>query len=325
MRQTLIALAMAACSGAATAQPVTETVTASTAAPAVDNSTQTEDVKFKTGGDERMTVPVRLSGSGPYRFLVDTGADRTAISRQLAGRLGLSRSDDATIHTVTGASTVSTTNLPQLQMTRDPVSVRHAPLLESANMGADGILGIDSLKAQRVQFDFEKQTLSVVPSAKPDFRDEPGTIVVQAERRKGRLILADARANDEPVTVVIDTGAQLSIGNEALRQRLLQRGEAQSIQKVSLLSVTGQTIVGDYAFIRELEIGGVTLRNLAIVFTDAHSFKTLKLDRRPALLLGMNAIRAFKKVSIDFARQKFRVVLPEKSELDVRIALARLR
>ena len=53
--------------------------------------------------------------------------------------------------------------------------------------------------------------------------------------------------------------------------------------------------------------------------------RSLELSKRPALLLGMNAIRAFKKVSIDFASKKFRVVLPESSEADVRLALARLR
>ena len=51
----------------------------------------------------------------------------------------------------------------------------------------------------------------------------------------------------------------------------------------------------------------MTLNNLAIVFTDAHTFKQLNLDASPALLLGMNAMRAFKKVSIDFANRKFRV------------------
>ena len=81
-------------------------------------------------------------------------------------------------------------------------------------------------------------------------------------------------------------------------------------------------------FVQELEIGGLSLKNLAIVFTDAHTFKELNLDKKPALLLGMNAIRAFKKVSIDFANNKFRVVLPESSELDVaspRRALDRFR
>ena len=86
--------------------------------------------------------------------------------------------------------------------------------------------------------------------------------------------------------------------------------------------MTGDKITGDYMFIRELDLGGVGLNNLAIVFADAHTFKQLGLDKRPALLLGMNAIRAFKKVSIDFANRKFRVVLPESSAIDVRLASA---
>jgi hypothetical protein len=72
----------------------------------------------------------------------------------------------------------------------------------------------------------------------------------------------------------------------------------------------------------QLELGGVTFKDLAIVFADAHTFKKLDLYDRPALLLGMNAMRAFKKVSIDFANKKFRVILPEKTELDVRVAIA---
>ncbi len=94
---------------------------------------------------------------------------------------------------------------------------------------------------------------------------------------------------------------------------------------MELESVTGQKISGDYMFVRELSIGGVSLSNLAVVFADAHTFKQLKLDGKPALLLGMNAIRAFKRVSIDFANRKFRVVLPEHSELDTQVASARLR
>jgi hypothetical protein len=35
----------------------------------------------------------------------------------------------------------------------------------------------------------------------------------------------------------------------------------------------------------------------------------------------MNAIRAFKKVSIDFANKKFRVILPEHSALETRVAM----
>ena len=73
----------------ALAQTRTTELKAVGTADAVDKNTQTEDVRFKNAVDDRMTVPVLLSGSGPFRFLVDTGADRTAISRQLASRLNL--------------------------------------------------------------------------------------------------------------------------------------------------------------------------------------------------------------------------------------------
>jgi hypothetical protein len=73
-------------------------------------------------------------------------------------------------------------------------------------------------------------------------------------------------------------------------------------------------------FLRELEIGGVELANLAVVFAPAHTFHQLKLDDKPALLLGMNAIRAFKKVSIDFANRRLRVIVPQTSELQTELA-----
>ena len=325
MRQTFVALVALASSASVCAQPAITRLDAVAGIPKQDDTTQTEDVRFKNQPDDRMTVQVRLSGSGPFEFLVDTGADRTAISRDLAARLGLAKGENAAIHTISGVSTVSTATIPDLELTKKPVTVRDAPVLDSGNMGADGIIGVDSSRSQRVLFDFGTKTLSIVPSAVPDFRDEPGTIVVQAERKNGRLVVTDATANGRNLTVVIDTGAQVSIGNEELRKQLVGSNIVDPYQQVQLQSVTGAIISGDYMFVRELQIGGLTLKNLAIVFAELHAFKELKLDRRAALLLGMNAIRAFKKVSIDFASRKFRVVLPESSQLDVRLAAARLK
>ena len=325
MRRIFVAAVLGVLPAALPAQPATTKLDAVSGIPNVDTTTQTEDVGFKNDQTDRMTVPVHVSGAGPFQFLVDTGADHTAISKEIAGRLGLARGDGASIHTVAGVSAVTTADVPDLELTRKPVSVRDAPVLDAAAMGADGILGVDSLRSQRIEFDFEGKTMSIVPSAVREAKDEPGTIVVKAARKNGRLLFTDARANGRDLTVVIDTGAELSIGNNALRQELLRNDLVDTAQKIQLQAVTGEMISGDYMFVRELEIGGVTIKNLAIVFADAHTFHKLKLDRRPALLLGMNAIRAFKKVSIDFASRKFRVVLPESSSLEIRMAAARLR
>ena len=322
MFRRVLLLSTLVAASSAIAEPATTQLEAVSGAAEVDKTTQTEDVRFRTELYNRMTVPVRLSGNGPYRFLVDTGANRTAISRQLAAQLRLQPGAKASLHSVVGPSIVETAVVPSLQLTRKSVKVAEAPLLDATNMQADGILGTDALRSQRVMFDFDANTMSIVPSVAPDFRAEPGTIVIQANRRNGRLLLTEATANGARLTVVIDTGSQVSVGNEALRRRLMGRRMLKGSEPVQLVAVTGEKIMGDQMTLRELEIGRVVLKGLAIVFVDAHTFRQLKLDDRPALLLGMNAMRAFKKVSIDFANKKLRVVVPEHSMNRFRIASA---
>jgi predicted aspartyl protease len=320
MRLTMLAVLFAA--NAVGAQPQTTTLEAVSGAQPIDKTTQAQDVKFRDSGDNRLTVAVRLSNTGPYRFLVDTGADRTAISQQIVSQLKLASESGAQLHSVTGVTTVSTAKVPNIEMTRSRGQSVDAVVLDSQNMGADGILGVDMLRSQRVQLDFATNLMTIVPSSSPDFRAEPGTIVVSGRRKNGRLIVTDAEANGTHLTVVVDTGSQLSIGNEALRRALTGKSIKDPAERVELISVTGSKLMGDYTFVRELKIGGITLKNLVVVFADAHTFGQLNLEKSPALLLGMNAIRAFKKVSIDFANRKFRVVLPEQSLVDVRLASA---
>ena len=86
-RLLLAAVAALASGSAALAQTETTVLRAESGPAQVDRTTQTEDVRYKKDAAERMTVPVLLSGHGPYRFLVDTGANRTAISREVASKL----------------------------------------------------------------------------------------------------------------------------------------------------------------------------------------------------------------------------------------------
>jgi predicted aspartyl protease len=289
---------------------------ATSTAVAVDKKTLTEDVRFRTDISDRMTVPVLLSGRGPYRFLVDTGANRTTISRQIASDLNLASKGQATLHSLVGPSVTAIAVVPTLHLTRKPSKSVETPLLESEHMGADGILGTDVLGSKRVEFDFVGQKMSVV-SADTRFFEGPGTIVIEGRRKNGRLIVTDATANGRQLTVVVDTGAEITIGNEALR-RALTKGNP-TLQPIELVSVTGEKIVGEYMFVREFEIGGVALTNLAVVFAPAHTFNQLGINDRPAVLLGMNAMRSFRKVSIDFANRTMRVMMPNSEQYGLQV------
>ena len=290
--------------------------------PVQPDKQSAETLAFERDATARMTVPVTIDGRGPYRFLVDTGAERTVISRELARALDLRSGKDVRLHSVTEASEVSTFVIPRLNVSSKDIKGIHAPGLLQSNLGAHGMLGVDSLQSQRVVFDFKGQTMTVAPSRRVRERRDPDAIVVTARSRFGRLILADAKADGEKVWVIIDTGSQATIGNEALRRKLEKRGRLGRTSPLELTSVTGGKVTADVTSISGLTVGGVQMKDLPIAFADIHPFRKLGLTNRPALLLGMNAMKAFDQVSIDFANRRVRFLMPSRSALNTEIRLA---
>ena len=78
---------------------------------------------------------------------------------------------------------------------------------------------------------------------------------------------------------------------------------------MTLISVTGQTLVADLMAVPELRVGGVTAMNVQVAFVDAPPFALFGLSRQPALLLGTDLLQAFRRVSLDFRRRKVRFSL----------------
>ena len=108
--------------------------------------------------------------------------------------------------------------------------------------------------------------------------------------------------------VIIDTGADTSIGNRALQRALSRRTV---YQQIKLLSVTGQEITADLGFPRKLTIGEIDITNLVVAYADSPVFTVLDLEQRPALLLGLRELRLFKRIAIDFDKRKVYFDLPK--------------
>ena len=282
-----------------------------------------EDVSVALGTDrsDRMTVPVSIAGSPALPFVIDTGAERTVISRQLADRLNLAAGPVRNLVTVTGSGKVNTVIVPSLELSGTKVKEIEAPALDQAHFGAHRMLGIDSLQSPPVQLDFKKGEMKVMPARRPEDTD-PDTIVVTARNRYGQLILVNSRLLGERVQVIIDTGAETSIGNLALLDKLALHKKVPRLVPVTIRSVTGQTLEAQFAQIDRIQIGGVDMNNIPVAFTDAEPFKRFGLANKPALLLGMDALRLFDRVSVDFANKQVRFILPDGAGLDSRTLVA---
>lgn len=278
-------------------------------------------VALGSDGSDRMTVKVKVDGSIEYPFVVDTGAERTVISRQLANRLKLVNGPIRNLVTVTGSGKVQTVIVPTLDVSGTRVHDIEAPALDQLHLGAPGMLGLDSLQTRRILLDFKKNEMRVMTARRVQDVDED-TIVVTARSRYGQLILVNSRLEGERVQVIIDTGAQTSIGNLALLKKLTARKRGLLMTPVTITSVTGGTLTAQFAAIKRIQIGGVDMNNIPVAFVDAEPFKRFGLANKPALLLGMDALRLFDRVSVDFANKEVRFVMPDSSALSGRTLLA---
>lgn len=276
------------------------------AAPAAAGSAET--VLASGLGQERMTVPVMIAGSGPYHFVIDTGAERTVISRELAAALGLAPGRVVRLTAITRASRVSTVIIPSLSVSPIASGPIEAPALDGDNLGAPGMLGLDALQGHALAIDFVAPRMTLRRSSKRGRAAAADEIIVRAKSRYGQLILTGARYRGRRIKVVLDTGSAVSLGNSAFRDRIGGRGRGGS--KVSLLDVTGGALVADYLPVGRIEVGGIGFDNLPIAIADAAPFRHFGLANTPALLLGMDALRLFRRVEIDFANREVRFTGP---------------
>ena len=65
-----------------------------------------------------------------------------------------------------------------------------------------------------------------------------------------------------------------------------------------------------YTQVPQVKIGSVMFENLPVAFSASAPFKQFGLEDRPAILLGMDALRLFRRVHIDFANREVRLVMP---------------
>ena len=272
------------------------------------------DPALAIGGDEvkarkietRLGVEVQVNGRGPYKFIVDSGADTSAVGLRIARDLQLPLGTPAILNGMTARNLVDRVKVATL--TLGPTTVRdlQLPALREIDLGGDGLLGIDTLVHQRLMMDFDKKLIKIEDARRP-MKYSPGDIVITARRQRGQLILTEVRAQHVRLDAVIDTGTEITIGNSVLRDKLLRKRA--KFTTVDAIGVTGVVAKLQLAFVDELQLGPVLLRNVPIAFADVPPFALFGLSNEPALLLGTDLLENFRRVSLDFRARKVRFQL----------------
>ena len=276
-----------------------------------------QDIKAREV-DTRLNVDVRVNGRGPYRFVVDSGADTSVVGQRIARDLDLPLGTPVILNGVTARNVVDSVKIAELTIGSSRVPNLELPALRESDVGSDGLIGIDALNKQRLMMDFERHQVRVEDASIP-YHPHPGDIVVTAKRMQGQLILTHVRAGNVDLDAVIDTGSEVTIGNSALRQKLIGRHTVK-FWEAQVTGVTGVTVPIQMTYIDRLQLGPVTLQYVPIAFADVPPFEMFGLSDQPALLLGTDLLEKFRRVSLDFRARKVRFQLRQCQEEGVKIS-----
>lgn len=279
-----------------------------------DDEDHPADVGAMEDMGRRMTAPVMINGQGPFDFIVDTGANRSIISEEVAAQLALAPGRPTIVHGIGTQRVVQTVKLSTFSIGGREARNLSMATLSAKNLGAQGLLGVDGLKNQRIVFDLPGARLQIVRSSTPHATE--GGAVIRARRRFGQLTVVDTDLNGSRVSVLIDSGSAQTVGNTALRDLVQRNIRAPELRNVLISGATGDVVLGDYGAVPRFRLGSLTIDNLRVVYADLHPFSLWDLTARPAMLMGMDVMRFFEEVSLDYGRNEVRLRLPATPYVD---------
>jgi Aspartyl protease len=156
-----------------------------------------------------VVVPVGLNGTGPYSFLMDTGATSTMLTPTLAARLGLRTIGVTAQETATDSRPV---DLVRASVSLGPVARRDLEVIATSldavrelDAAIEGVLGQDVLRSANWWLDYRDRILiaDAAGSFLPHDLGEPVLVRWQADRPTVDVVLPDRTS----LRLVLDSAA----------------------------------------------------------------------------------------------------------------------
>lgn len=252
----------------------------------------------------RVVIPVQVDGSGPFRFVVDTGASHSTVSPRLVRALGLTPSKIPLIKLegVTGSAPVPAVKLETLQAGALTIRNTAVPVLDTPMMdGADGILGIAGIRNIALLVDFEQNRVRISRRLNSDVRFDYSR--VHTRPVAGGVMAIPAIIGNVHALAIIDTGSERTLGNAALRRALHLQDKPGKLEPVTAVyGATSQVETGRMVSSPIIAIGPLRVAGVDLIYGDFHIFEVWGLESRPAIILGMDVLGTVDALGFDFHR-----------------------
>jgi hypothetical protein len=246
----------------------------------------------------RIWAPVFLDGQGPFRLVLDTGANRSAIIGRVADQLGYRGRTDRQVRVrgVTGTAIVPVARVGRMEIGDLLLAPVDLPIVLDVFGGADGVLGNEGLLDKRIVIDFRRDLITVKRSRREP--PPPGFVTLPITFLRDRLPSIDVMIGRVRAKAIIDTGAPDSLANTALFEAL--KRSLKEAPDTEIIGVTLDVQRGNRVRLPTMVMDSVRVSGATVTVGDVQIWQYWRLTREPAIMLGMDVLGVMDQLIIDY-------------------------
>lgn len=250
-------------------------------------------LSFSASG--HVVAPVRVNAGDQYLFVVDTGAEGSAVYARFAREARLETAGSEQIVGQTGAAALPLRRIPQLEVDAKSIGPIMASELPDRADGAvmAGIIGLDVMGRYLLDFD--------LPSARLALLEGTGAAAVAAtlgsptiaRKVNGGLLSVPVEVNGVSGWGVIDTGARETRINTRFA-RLAGVENDKSAPPITVHGATKSPSQLNSARAKSVRLLGHELADTPIRVGDLPVFEVFGVQNEPAMIIGADYLGRFR-------------------------------
>lgn len=256
-----------------------------------------------------VVVPALVNDNGPFAFMVDTGADESAVYSWFAKSLGLPKGRAGDLSGAIGSEKMVSTILSSLSVDGHGINQIDADTLpDRADSGKiAGIVGVDLMRDRLATIDFACKTFVLLPiqQARPEIVGADATLIKAGSIRDGKQLTLPVTINGVAGVAVLDTGAKYTDINHTFAALAgIDVNSAAFRDGDPTHGATAKSIATRIGLIGTVHFAGMTHRDAVARVVDLPYFEGAGLADKPTMNLGLDLLKGT-RLTVDFSSRRF--------------------
>lgn len=253
-------------------------------------------------------VPTLVDGKGPYDFILDTGADESAVYSWFAKSLALPKGESRELSGATGSEQMVGTRLSVMSLDGHEIHDIDADTVPDRPDGAKiaGIAGVDLMAHRLAVIDFACKTFALRPVASvgEDITGSGARLIKAGSIAGGNQLTLPVTVNGISGTATLDTGSRSTQINSVFAAAAGISPNSEAFKDIATRGVTKTSVSARVGPIGTVQFAGITLPHATARVVDMPYLEEAGLANVPAMNLGLDMLRGT-RLTLDYSARQF--------------------